>query len=53
MYPGTLLAGIKNRDQIGHDPQGHFDRLGLEFWEIRLVRSLTRHGFELESPNLH
>ena len=35
------------------DLQGHFGHFDLEVWEIRLVRMITLHRFELESPNLH
>ena len=37
---------------IDLDFQGHFGHFDLEFEEIRLVRMITRHRFELESPNL-
>ena len=38
---------------IDLDLQGHFGHFDLEFYEIRLVRMITRHRFGLESPNLH
>ena len=33
--------------------QGYFENYDLKFKEIRLVRTITRHIFELESPSLH
>ena len=51
MHPGILLVGKENGGyRTDLDLQGHFDS---KFYEIRLVRGITRHRFGLESPNLH
>ena len=38
---------------IDLDLQGHLGHFDSEFWEIRLVRMITHHKFELGSPNSH
>ena len=38
---------------IDLDFQGHFGHFNVELCEIRLVRTITRQRFGLESTNLH
>ena len=53
----TYIVGysrlVLKMEVIDLDLQGHFGHFDSEFKEIRLVRMITRHRFELESPNLH
>ena len=53
----TYIVGysrlVLKMEVIDLDLQGHFGHFDSEFKEIRLVRMITHHRFELESPNLH
>ena len=44
---------VYKMDVIDFGLQGHFGHFDSEFYDNRLVRAVSRHRFELESPNLH
>ena len=44
---------VLKMEVIDLELQGHFGHFDSEFYEIRLVRVITRHRFVLESPNMH